>query len=289
MSGLAVTGTGTAVLATSPALTTPTMAGATVTGTLTAATANLSGNVTLKNSTNAAQTLAIQPGTSAEQNAIVQFSNYAGTSEWTLKKDASNAYRVSDAVNALDRAIYYQNGQTALNSGAGANAVVVNNTAGSGTGGLAVYEGGANNAVVAWSVNGSGVTTQVGSLTASSGTFNGYVSARTHTGSGTMTLAAGAAAGTGATLVCTTSHVCDGVSGTLTLTTGTSPATGTLGTLTFPNAHTNQANCVVAVQGSAGVVTGVAWSESATAVTLTAPAALAASTGYSVRYWCGGN
>jgi hypothetical protein len=105
-----------------------------------------------------------------------------------------------------------------------------------------------------------------------------------------MTMVAGSAAGTGATMACTANHVCDGVSGTVTLTTGTSPATGTLGTLTFPNSHANQANCVVNVQLSGtGLISSVGWSESTTAVTLTANAALTAGAAYSVRYWCGGN
>jgi hypothetical protein len=37
------------------------------------------------------------------------------------------------------------------------------------------------------------------------------------------------------------------------------------------------------------LISSVGWSESTTAVTLTANAALTASTAYSVRYWCGGN
>ena len=101
--------------------------------------------------------------------------------------------------------------------------------------------------------------------------------------------AAGSAAGTSPTIACTTSHVCDGVSGTVTLTTGTSATTGTLATLGFPNTHTNQANCVVAVASSTGLLTTVTWSESTTALTLTANTALSNSTAYSIRYWCGGN
>ena len=282
VSGVATTGTGSVVLAASPTIT--------GTATFSGATTHV-GNVTLANGANAAATLAIQPGSTADQNGVIQFSNYSGTGEWTVKKDSTNALRISDGLNSLDRGIFFQNGQTALNSGAGVNAVTVNNTAGSGTGGLTVYEGGTNSTVVGWSVNGSGATTQAGSLTAAAATLNGNVSARTHNGIGTMALAAGAGAGTGATAVCATSHVCDGVSGTVTLTTGTAPATGTLGTLTFPYTHTYQANCVLSVQlAGSGLVTNVGWTENTTAVTLTANgSALTASTAYSVRYWCGGN
>jgi hypothetical protein len=236
--------------------------------------------VTLANGANSAQTLAIQPGTSADQNGVVQFSNYSGTSEWTLKKDTSNYFRVTDAVNALDRAVFFQNGSTTLNAGAGANAVAINNTSGSGTGGLIVYGGGTSNYSTAeLTVTGSGNVTA-----------NGFLSGKFAMGAGTMSFSAGSAAGTGASFACATSHVCDGVSGTATLTTGTAPATGTLGTVTFPNTHANQANCVVAVQlASAGMITNVSWSESTTALTLTANGTLGASTAYSVRYWCGGN
>jgi hypothetical protein len=109
-------------------------------------------------------------------------------------------------------------------------------------------------------------------------------------GSGTMSLAANAAAGSSPTISCTSSHVCDGVSGTVTLTTGTSTTTGTLATLSFPNTHSNDANCAVtATLSGSGLVTTVTWSESTTALTLTANTALTASTAYQLRYWCGGN
>jgi hypothetical protein len=37
------------------------------------------------------------------------------------------------------------------------------------------------------------------------------------------------------------------------------------------------------------VITTNTWSESTTAITITANAAPAASTAYTVKYWCGGN
>ena len=42
------------------------------------------------------------------------------------------------------------------------------------------------------------------------------------------------------------------------------------------------------LSATAQIVT-VTWSESASVVTLTANAALTASTAYTVKYWCGGN
>jgi hypothetical protein len=165
-----------------------------------------------------------------------------------------------------------------LNAGAGANPAVVNGSTGSGTGGLLVESGGASPAAVL-TVTGSGNTTATG-----------FVSGKFMMGSGTMSLGTGSAAGTGPSIACLSGHVCDGVSGTVTLTTGTSPTTGTLATLSFPNTHSNSANCIVDVlQSGAGRVTTATWSESTTAVTLTANSALTASTAYTVKYWCGGN
>jgi len=236
------------------------------------------GNTTFQNSAAAEQDVTIQPGSSADQVAAFAFNNYSGTSQWKFKKDASNYLRITDVANSLDREIFYQNGQTILNSGAGSNSTLINGTTGSGTGGLLVESGGASPSAVL-TVSGSGNTTAAG-----------FVSGKFLIGSGTMSLAANSAAGTSPAIACATSHVCDGISGAVTLTTGTSPATGTLATLTFPNTHGNYANCVVTptLSGS-GLVTGITWSESTTALTLTANTALTASTAYQIRYWCGGN
>jgi len=154
VSGLAVTGSGNAVLATSPTLTTPTVSG----------TGTFQGNLALLDGTNTAQTLVIQPGGTADQNGIVQFSNYLGTAQWTVKKDTSNYFHVADAVNSLDRVVLYQNGNTTLNAGNGANAVAINNSANSGTGGLIVYGGGSSSSTAELTVTGSGNVTANGFL-----------------------------------------------------------------------------------------------------------------------------
>jgi hypothetical protein len=286
----ATTGSGSVVLATSPSLSAPTVSGTlagasetlsgtlSVTGTqtLTGAT-TMKGNVTMQNGANASQTLAIQPGTSADQIGAVQFNNYSGTAKWQLQKDANNYLRVTDAANSLDRMILPANANTTINAGAGANAVVINNTSGSGTGGFIVYEGGSNYSTAALQVSGSGNTTATG-----------YLQGKFIMGTGAMGVAAGAAAGTSPTIACATNHTCDGVSGTVTLTTGTSPTTGTLATLNFPNTHTNQANCMVTTLSATGMITSDTWMESTTAITITANTALTASTAYTVKYWCGG-
>jgi hypothetical protein len=233
---------------------------------------------TFANGAAAEQDVTIQPGSSADQVGAFAWNNYSGTAQWKLRKDASNYLRLTDVVNSLDREVLYQNGQTVINAGAGANPVVVNGASGSGTGGLLVENGGSSPAAVL-TVSGSGNTTATG-----------FVAGKFMIGSGSMTLAANAAAGTGPTIACATSHVCDGVSGTVTLTTGTGPSTGTLATFGFPNTHTNNANCVVmpTLSGS-GLVSTITWSESTTNLTLTANTALSASTAYQIRYWCGGN
>ncbi len=286
----ATTGSGNVVLATSPTLTAPTVSGTlggasetlsgtlSVTGTqtLTGAT-TMQSNVTLENGANSNQTLAIQPGSSADQIGAVEFNNYSGTAEWQVRKDASNYLRVTDSVNSLDRAIFPQNANTTINAGAGANAVVINNTSGSGTAGFIVYEGGSNYSTSAFQVTGSGNTTATG-----------FLQGKFIMGTGTMGVAAGAAAGSGPSIACATSHVCDGVSGSVTLTTGTSPTTGTLATLSFPNTHTNQANCMVTTESATAVITSNTWTESTTAITITANTALTASTAYTIKYWCGG-
>lgn len=233
--------------------------------------------ITFANGAAAEQDLVIKPGSSADQIGAYALANYSGTTQWKLRKDASNYLRLTDAVNSLDREILYQNGQTIINAGAGSNAVVINGTANSGAGGLLVQSGGSSPATVL-TVTASGNTTATG-----------FVAGKSYMGSGTMTLASGAAAGTSPTIACATSHVCDGVSGEVALTTGTSPTTGTLATLTFPSAHTNYANCIVGVSSSSAQLTTVTWSETAAAVTLTANSALTASTAYQLRYWCGGN
>jgi hypothetical protein len=272
-------------------LTSANVIGANAGGTLVAASSTGTGNVvlasaptftgnttTFANGAAAEQDVVIQPGTSADQVGAFAFNSYAGASEWKLRKDASNYLRLTDVVNSLDREVFYQNGQTAINSGAGANSVLINSSTGSGTGGFYVESGGSSPAVV-FSTTASGNTTATG-----------FVSGKFMIGSGTMSLAAGAAAGSSPAIACASGHVCDGVSGTVTLTTGTSTATGALATLSFPNTHSNSANCVVTpTLSGTGLVTSITWSESTTALTLTANAALTASTAYQIRYWCGGN
>ena len=273
------TGSGNVVLATSPTLTTPTLGAASATSLTTTASSTLGGNANVFNNATALTNIVeIQAGTSAAQTEELQWQNYNGTAEWQNTVDTSYAYHIKDAANNLDRMTIYQGGgNTNINAGNGAYAVCLNCAANSGTSGLMVDNGAASPSAVLI-VSGSGNTTAAG-----------FLSGKFFIGSGTMSPTAGAAAGSSPSIACATSHVCDGASGTVTLTTGASPTTGTLATLSFPNMHTNQANCMVMTESANAAITTNTWTESTTAITITANAALTASTTYTVKYWCGGN
>ncbi len=247
----------------------------------TTASSSFGGSANLFNNAAAATNIVeIQAGTTAAQSEELQWQNYSGTAEWQNIVDTSYTYHIKDAKNSLDRVTIYQGaGNTNINAGNGAYAVCLNCAASSGTSGLLVQNGASTPATVL-AVTGSG-----------NATASGFVSGKFFMGSGTntMTLAAGAAAGTSPSIACATSHMCDGVTGTVTLTTGTSPTTGTLATLTFPSTHTNYANCTVMTESAGAVIMTNTWTESTTAITITANTALTASTAYTVKYWCGGN
>lgn len=280
LASAATTGSGSVVLATSPTLTTPTLGVASATSITTTASSTLKGSANLFNNASAATNVVeIQAGTSAAQTEELQWQNYSGAAEWDNTVDTSYTYHIQDAAHSnLDRITIYQGGgNTNINAGSGAYAVCLNCAASSGTSGLLVQNGASSPSTVL-TVTGSGNTTAAG-----------FVSGKFFLGSGTMTLATGAAAGTSPSIACATNHVCDGVSGVVTLTTGTSPTTGTLATLTFPNTHANYANCMVATESATAVITTDTWAESTTALTITANTALTASTAYTVKYWCGGN
>jgi len=273
------TGSGNVVLAMSPTLITPVLGAASATSIATSASSALGGSANLFNNAAAGTNIVeIQAGTSAAQTEELQWQNNSGTAEWQDIVDTSYTYHIKDAKNSLDRMTIYQGGgNTNINAGNGAYAVCLNCAANSGTSGLLVQNGAASPSTLL-QVTGSGNTSATG-----------FVSGKFFMGSGTMTLATGAAAGTSPSIACATNHACDGVSGTVTLTTGTSPTTGTLATLTFPSTRSNYANCIVKVSSSTAQLTTVTWSESTTAVTMTANSALTASTAYTIRYWCGGN
>lgn len=121
-----------------------------------------------------------------------------------------------------------------------------------------------------------------------SNTWNSYG------GTGTSTFTAGTAliAGSGASVACTGSHVCDSFSGTITLTTGTGIVnSGTVLTITMPITRATRPNCMVqmylpnAVPALAIPVTPMPFPGS---LEVNDQDPLLNSTVYAVTYWCGG-
>lgn len=107
-----------------------------------------------------------------------------------------------------------------------------------------------------------------------------------------FTLGAAGQVGSGASIACASSHVCDSLSGEVALTTGTGTlAAGTLFTINFADTRTNLANCLVAenTQGSAGAVGKMLWTPTvSTLVVGYGGAAISASTAYTFDYVCPG-
>lgn len=102
-----------------------------------------------------------------------------------------------------------------------------------------------------------------------------------------ITAGAVAQIGTGGTVVCASSHVCDDISGELTVTTGTGVlSSGTLATITFAHVRANAPNCAYEIEGASGLVPTK--TESTTLLTLGVAAALANTTTYTANYVCGG-
>jgi hypothetical protein len=131
---------------------------------------------TFANSSANSDYLVIRPGSSADQIGALEFANYSGASQWEIRKDASNTFRIRDTANSFDRFVQYAGGQTVINSG-GSSSVAINNTSSAGTGGFTVYEGGANYNTLAFSVTGSGNASLLGAFTASSLIDTGVTSA----------------------------------------------------------------------------------------------------------------
>jgi hypothetical protein len=157
LGSVATTGSGNAVLAISPTFT---------------------GNTTtFANGAASQDYLVLQPGTGGtDQIGALEFANNAGTSQWEIRKDASNNFRIRDTVNSLDRLTQYAGGQTVINSG-GSAAVAINNTSSAGTGGFIVYEGGSNYNTAAFTVTSSGNASVPGGFTSASLTDTGLTTA----------------------------------------------------------------------------------------------------------------
>ncbi|MGD0097737.1 MAG: hypothetical protein ABSB60_14690 [Terracidiphilus sp.] len=115
-----------------------------------------SANAFANNAAGTENDLLLEGGASGSQGvAALEYATPTGTAEWKLKMDTSEYLRLNDAVNNLDREVFYQNGNTYINAGNGSNGVCINCTNNSGTAGILIYNGASTSAQVA-QINGSG-------------------------------------------------------------------------------------------------------------------------------------
>jgi hypothetical protein len=144
-------------------------------------------------------------------------------------------------------------------------------------------------------VNGTAISAKTGSGSVVLATSPALTTPTTNSiaGTGTATFAAGGAAGSSpGTPTCTTSHVCDSMSGTISFTVGTSTTTGSLLTVTTGVTRTNQPNCHGAVYLAASPYTAlpVRLTYTTTTIVFNVGTAPTASTAYELVYaGCGGN
>jgi len=173
-----------------------------------AASPTFTGNVTtFANGAASQDYLVLQPGTGGtDQIGAFEFANNAGTSEWEIRKDAGNTFRIRDTANSVDRQIQYAGGQTEINSG-GSASVAINNTSTSGTGGFIVYEGGSNYNTAAFTVTNAGNASVPGGLTSSAMTDTGLTTAGLVTTTSGGVLGSVATTGTGSAVLATSPTV----------------------------------------------------------------------------------
>lgn len=153
------------------------------------------------------------------------------------------------------------------------------------TGGGGLYNAGGTTVAYTWDGSGNSFfgTAKQGEITAA-----GLGILPSYAGTGTATFAPQTGAGSGATAVCATSHVCDSFSGEVTLTSGTVPAIGSDLIITLPVTRTNQPNCAVELKGGT-LFLGDTKTVTTSTITISTVAALAAATAYTIDYVCGGN
>jgi hypothetical protein len=131
-----------------------------------------------------------------------------------------------------------------------------------------------------------------------SATFEGAVNAPTFSasggfaGSGSVTVAPQAAAGSGATASCTTGHVCDMFSGNVSLTTTTTTATGNILVISFPVTRSHNPNCTFnilnATTSPPSAIVSPTENVSTSQLVFVANGAIPASSQFQFIYVCGG-
>lgn len=100
------------------------------------------GQIQIRNQADASQYIYIRAGSTTDQNEGIQYYNHSATQEWQDYMDSGDLYQITDSVNALNRLTLTAGGTTRIQSG-GSSSVNINDGANSGTGGLAVFSGGA--------------------------------------------------------------------------------------------------------------------------------------------------
>jgi hypothetical protein len=114
-------------------------------GYTTAAGFTVSGNMLaggFANGADNAMNLAVQPGATASQPGCFQFNDYNGANKYSLCKTNSNTFAITDQVTGLGVLKFNPGGQTYLNSAGTGQAVNINMSTNSGTGGFIVGTGG---------------------------------------------------------------------------------------------------------------------------------------------------
>jgi hypothetical protein len=134
----------------------------------------------------------------------------------------------------------------------------------------------------------NGVTAaQIKTFTSAAPTFNTFAGLHAVT---SITAGSTSVIGTGGTVVCAASHVCDSLSGELTIATGTGTlAAGTIATVTFADTRTNLPSCVVNKPSTSTGSVNATWSETTSTLVVGGQSALTASTTYTSDYVCAGN
>jgi hypothetical protein len=123
--------------------------------------------------------------------------------------------------------------------------------------------------------------------------YTGHVtqtSALSGSGTATFTLGGSTIVGSGATAVCTTSHVCDSISGSVTIVTGSGVSTtGTALTVNLPVTRGSMPNCTIYSQNdNTGAPATLSAYTTVSSIVFTSTANLASTNGYHVSYVCGG-
>lgn len=97
----------------------------------------------IKNYANNQMVVQLDSGASSTEETHIQFLDQ-GVSQWLIRKSNGNGFTIQDDTVPFGTLVFTHNSVTNLNAGAGSGAVILNQTPNAGTGGLAIYSGGAS-------------------------------------------------------------------------------------------------------------------------------------------------